>query len=233
MAASSIPLSPARVIHSKLTKDQYNEPATFSTGINFPTNSEGHPYSLISHVEMPPDTPISLQQCSCKLAEQTDLLEQWTIRGNSTCMQCKDPLNRSDIITRTRRISQFIMNGLVVSATLLPIILSINFNDCVYSQYLSGAMLSITAISVLKKTTNIFLDKAILPKIARVFIKYIPSGIAAIYVGSFLTKALCGSEATHIPGFIASTVATALVHLGTKYTTRNVMNRFSDFLSSD
>ncbi|NGX27990.1 MAG: hypothetical protein K940chlam1_00162 [Candidatus Anoxychlamydiales bacterium] len=192
-SSSSISHSPARVIHSRLTDDQYNKPATFSPGINFPTNDQGHPYSMITHEEITPGTPISLQQCSCKLAEQTNQLVQWTIRGNSICMQCKDPLDRSDLITRTRKVSRFIMKSLVVSAALLPLISIIYSNDN-FDKTLSCYVIGMIGISIWLKTNYIFLDIDILPKIARLFIKHIPPGIAAIYIGSYLIEGFCCSK---------------------------------------
>ena len=123
-------VSGARVIQAKLTDDQYLNPSRFAPDINFPTNDAGHPYSLISHDEISPGTAISLQQCSCKLAEQTNQLKRWTIRGNSICMICKEPLARSDIITTAEKISLFIVKSLVISATLLPM-LSIAFHTTI------------------------------------------------------------------------------------------------------
>ena len=124
----------ARIVSSRLTEDQYNNPASYSPDINFPTNSEGHPYSIISYEEITPDTPISLQQCSCKLAEQTDKLKLWVISGNPTCMLCRDFLNISDLHTTAEKLNRFIMRSLVVSVTLLTMLSILYFNGDAYTQ---------------------------------------------------------------------------------------------------
>ena len=236
MSASPVP---ARVQRITLTEDHYNNPSNYAPAIQFATNDDGHPFSTIRYGEISVGTPISLLQCKCKHVEETEVLKRSARMGYVVCALCREPLEISDILTRTERIAQFIIKGLIVSTALLPVLYTIYALDIGEDRVIPLIFLAIltTGVNIWKEGNGILYDgiKAdILPKIARAFIENVPTGIASIFaanivVTSFLYRFITGGVIQKMiiggsAGYVGNYIFTK-----TKEVAKSGMDRISNF----
>jgi len=178
--------SVARIRLGTLTQKQYNNPEKFSPYINFMTSENNHPMSWCSLEDIPVGANIAFQKCNCKLVSTVADLKTWFDEGKNNCVHCQQPLNQSDLLTLSDKISKYLEyfpKSFLTASPLLAIIFNTTPETLSASRIYTILIIGRSAISHGKKIFENKLQKENLLKISIPIIELTLKGIFAVYAG--------------------------------------------------